>query len=1072
MLPVPGRKRRAIAVFVAAGVAGTLALWYFTIRLPPIPQRPLRIGFEHNPPVQIRTDSGFTGLAVETVNEAAKRAGVQLKWVETGTSSDEAFQKGLVDLWPLMADLPDRRKRVHITRPWLHSSHTLLLRAGSASPDPGVTSRIALFKMPLHVRLLREQFPEAQLVEFPDAKEVVSAVCRGAAAAGFLEGRVALTALREKPADCASVALRVQILPDLTLQHGVGSTFEAAGAAEMIRREIGNMFRDGTLALTIAKYSYYGLNDTWASYRLMEAAERARWMAWGIGALVIALTVTLWRILSLRQRKRADAVLRESEERFRATFFQAAVGIAQTSLDSKWLLLNDRFCEMLGYTQAELREKSFLDITHPDDCELSRTGVGRLLAGEISSWLTEKRYVRKDGTIVWARLCVSLVRNQDNRPQYFISVVEDITERVEADRDLRDSEQRLALAQSAAHVGLWDWDLRTNAHTVFGEYLHLYGLPADYPSPTLEEWLSLIHPDDRERVQAALQESIKQTHAWDTEFRVVWPDGSIHWLLGKGTVFLDDSGQPVRMAGVNLDITVRKLAQDRLRTSERRLIGAQRLAQVGSWERHFEGEAIYWSDEMFRIFGLPVGPPLHFLTFLSFVHPDDREKIREANREALATTAPVIVEYRITRPDGEMRFVRSVVEVIGNDPSAHLRMAGATQDITDRKRAEEERARLTTLVEKEHERLNAIISSIPGAVWETSGSPDNPAKLVKFMSNQVEEMLGYAAEEWMTAPGLWPLIVHPDDRSRFVREATEIFTSDKGSGYHQYRCLTKDGQTVWLESHASAIREQTGMPIGLRGVTIDISERKEAQAALLRVQEELARVTRGISMGEVAASIAHEINQPLAAVVTNGEAGLRFLAASAPNIKKAKVILTSIISDGNRASEVIRRIRALFAKAAAHKEIFDLNQLIRDTILLLEGYAQSHNVFVRTHLEESLLPVFGDRTQLRQLLLNLVMNGIEAAGKGPHEARLVVIMTRNDAPSDVRLEVSDSGIGIEPGDRERIFHPFFTTKEAGLGMGLSISRTIVESHGGRILVEPNQPHGTRFLVLLPNERMT
>jgi hypothetical protein len=199
MLLVPGGKRRAIAVFVAAGVAGTLALWYFTIRLPPIPQRPLRIGFEKDPPVQIRTDSGFAGLGVETVNGAAKRAGVRLQWVETGTSSDEAFQNGLVDLWPVMADLPDRRKHLHITRAWLHGSHALLLRAGSVSPDRRFTGRIALFKMPLHVRLLREQFPEARLVESQDAQEVVKEVCRGTVSAGFLEGRTALTALRDKP---------------------------------------------------------------------------------------------------------------------------------------------------------------------------------------------------------------------------------------------------------------------------------------------------------------------------------------------------------------------------------------------------------------------------------------------------------------------------------------------------------------------------------------------------------------------------------------------------------------------------------------------------------------------------------------------------------------------------------------------------------------------------------------------------------------------------------------------------------------------------------------------------------
>ena len=196
----------------------------------------------------------------------------------------------------------------------------------------------------------------------------------------------------------------------------------------------------------------------------------------------------------ISERKQAEAALRESEERFRATFSQAAVGIAQTSPDGKWLLLNDRFCEILGYTQAELRGKTFLDITHPDDREASLTAVRRLLAGEISSWSAEKRYIHKDGAIVWARLCVSLVRDQDNRPQYFISVVEDVTERIQAERALRDSEQRLVLAQSAAHLGLWERDLRTNVKTISGEYATLYGLAPDHPALTYEEWLSLIHP--------------------------------------------------------------------------------------------------------------------------------------------------------------------------------------------------------------------------------------------------------------------------------------------------------------------------------------------------------------------------------------------------------------------------------------------------------------------------------------------------------------------------------------------------------------------------------------------------
>src|SRR5215470_14728795 len=174
-----GRLTQGVAILLLSGVAGGLLYFYFANRLPPLPNRPLRIGFEPNPPFQIRTDTGFGGLAIETMNEAAKRAGMRLQWIETGTSSDEAFQKGLVDLWPLMSDLPERRKRVHLSRPWLHGSHVLLARAGSASPGQDFTGRIALFKLPLHVRLASAKFPDAQLIQFPDGREVLKQVCQG-----------------------------------------------------------------------------------------------------------------------------------------------------------------------------------------------------------------------------------------------------------------------------------------------------------------------------------------------------------------------------------------------------------------------------------------------------------------------------------------------------------------------------------------------------------------------------------------------------------------------------------------------------------------------------------------------------------------------------------------------------------------------------------------------------------------------------------------------------------------------------------------------------------------------------
>ena len=361
--------RRVGAVLLAAGIVGALALWYFATRLPPIPRRPLRIGFEPNPPVQIRTDRGFSGLAVETIGEAAKRAGVRLQWVETGTSSDEAFQKGLVDLWPLMADLTERRKRIHMTSPWLRSYYVLLFREGSVPPDRKSTGGIAVFKMPLHVRLVGARFPEAQIVQLDETKDILKRVCRGTVSAAFLAARVAETALREKPAECASAVLRVQGLSGMIYQGAVGSTFAAAGAAEAIRREIGGLFRDGTLGALMAKYSYYGLETDWGTHDLMQAAERARLIAWGIGGLAIVLPLALLRFSSLHHGKRAEAAIREHEERFRIMADMAPVMIWVSGPDKLCTFFNKGWLAFTGRTMDEEQDNGWTSGVHPDDLD-------------------------------------------------------------------------------------------------------------------------------------------------------------------------------------------------------------------------------------------------------------------------------------------------------------------------------------------------------------------------------------------------------------------------------------------------------------------------------------------------------------------------------------------------------------------------------------------------------------------------------------------------------------------------------------------------------------------------------
>jgi PAS domain S-box-containing protein len=390
------RWNRVGAILGSGGIAVLFALGYFAVRTPSVIQRPLRIGFESNPPVQIRTGNGFSGLGVEIVSQAAKRAGIKLDWVETGASSDESLRKGLVDLWPLMVDFPDRRKYVHFPAPWLHSGFVMLLRKGAPSPGRGFKGRISAFKMPLNLRLLHDWFPEAQVVATTTLPGVSKQVCTGSSAAGFLEARVAQSELREKPPECASAELRLQPIPDLRLQAGLASTFAAAGAADRIQRKIDDMFRDGTLAVLIAKYSYFGLDDTWASYERIESQRRWEWLTWAGCGLLLAIGVTLWLAGSLRQRKRVEALLRESERRFRSLANSAPVMIVASGPDGRASFFNKTWLDFTGRTSEQELGHGWIDNVHPEDRSPTRAGYASSFDAR-SNCNLEYRLRRADG---------------------------------------------------------------------------------------------------------------------------------------------------------------------------------------------------------------------------------------------------------------------------------------------------------------------------------------------------------------------------------------------------------------------------------------------------------------------------------------------------------------------------------------------------------------------------------------------------------------------------------------------------------------------------------------------------
>ncbi|HEY1944870.1 MAG TPA: ATP-binding protein, partial [Roseiarcus sp.] len=308
--------------------------------------------------------------------------------------------------------------------------------------------------------------------------------------------------------------------------------------------------------------------------------------------------------------------------------------------------------------------------------------------------------------------------------------------------------------------------------------------------------------------------------------------------------------------------------------------------------------------------------------------------------------------------------------------------------------------------------------------------------------------------------------VHAEDKPWLEKDIARVLR-ERGRFQHEYRIALPDGSVKHLQSMGQPEISESG-DIEFVGTVMDVTERRHAEEALRNAQAELARVARVTTMGELAASIAHEINQPLAGVVTNGEAGLRWLNRDKPDLDETRSALSRIVRDGTRAAEVIRGLRALAKKSGPELAKLDINDVIREVLALTRGELQRHDVALRTDLAAGARPVMGDRVQLQQVLLNLIMNGVEAMRGITERPRELTVSSMLAEPNSLLVAVEDTGPGLDPAVAQHVFEPFFTTKSEGLGMGLAICRSIVEAHGGRLWMSPRTPHGAdvRFTVPL------
>ena len=575
-----------------------------------------------------------------------------------------------------------------------------------------------------------------------------------------------------------------------------------------------------------------------------------------------------------------------------------------------------------------------------------------------------------------------------------------------------------------------------------------------------KQWqtIDVVHPDDLPALIAAHQRALTTGQPLELEQRQRRADGMYRWFQVR-SVRVSDYDGVTRWYTVGTEIHERKVAEDALRQSETFLLEVQRLSRTGGWRYDLATDRVESSPEIQRAYAVQPGedisrPPFWF----DRIHPEDRPRVQAQFERCLLEKADYRAGYRVVLPDGSIRYQYATGHPVTNHAGDVVEFIGASMDMTEYWLATTERGLAEEALRKSEERWRAVFenSAIGVALTDPSG---------RFLATNsaFQKMLGYTEQEIGALTFLE--LTHEDYRESNWQLVAELLEGKRKQFQIEKQYRRKDGSLIWVSNNVSLVPGTESMPRFLMALSEDITERKRTEETLRRTQAELAHVTRVASLGEMTASIAHEVNQPLAAVVANGHACVRWLSASPPNVPKAVEAAERIVKDGKDAGEVVRRVRALFKRTGVEKAPLDLREVIGEVLRLLDSYPARKHVSLDVVLDSDVPPVFADRVQLQQLVLNLMLNALEALEPISGRVKQLSVRSKRANGREAVIQVSDNGIGLD--DSVAAFEPFVSTKPEGMGLGLAICRSIVAAHEGTLSAERNVGFGTTFTVTLP-----
>lgn len=744
--------------------------------------------------------------------------------------------------------------------------------------------------------------------------------------------------------------------------------------------------------------------------------------------------------------------------------------VVRRSADGKIDYVNRAWRDFTGLSGPESYDAAAI---HPDDQpRVEQPWLSHLGKGE--QFETEYRVRSADGEYRWLLVRRTPLHDNTGKVIAWYGVGYDIEDRKRAEIALQTMIDTIpALVVRRGVDGKIDYVNQT--------WCTFTGLAQGQPPEIYEA--AAMHPDDRPRVDPPWREHLSKGQSFETEYRLRRADGEYRWLSVHRTPLRDNNGKVIAWYGVGYDIEDKKRAENALRESEASLAEAQKLSHTGSFGWNVTSGEILWSDETFRIFEYEPAPNVTFNMVLNRTHPDDVALVKSVVDRAVAHKSAFDFEHRLRMPNGSIKYLHVVAQVLIDEPQ-NVRIAGAIMDVTARRETEQalrrSEERYRTLVHHLPVALLQVDSSRMGEVFDalrTKGVTDIGAhldahpELIEFAGNAVR-VTDVNQRAVSLFGGTKP--------SEFIGPIAFLFTASKQSArrvmvahFNGDRSHAETTKIKTIDGRIRDVQLSVTYPIGATKLDAtlicieDITDRLRTEGQLRQLQSEFAHAARIATLGELSSSIAHEVNQPLTAILTNAETSLRWLSRDDPNITKVEQLTSRIVKNAQHASDIVKRIRGMTTKNESEHAALDLNEVVSDAILFIRHDVESHAIDLNVDLDTRLPAVTGDRVQLQQVVINLLVNSIQAMSSPDIARRQLDLRTNSDKNGRVVFSIQDSGPGVADEDIDKIFESFFTTKNAGMGIGLAICRSIITTHGGSISVTNHPSGGAVFQFWLP-----